>query len=374
MSEAGRTSVVVKRVLATMVVAMVIVFLVDLVAGPVFSFSTQAWPPARQGDKLIGGIRGVVKATDPAANTVRISSGFLGLGSLLVVVTPETTIAVNGKFGGFGDLDRGQGVRVTYEVHPDRLVAARLEVLDRSSDASEARLPSEQSSEAMVPSLAPSAVPLTPVPPGTTTSSSPRVTSPAPVPKRGAVPASPPKRSVRPPTSAPSRSAQQPKRATPSPVTSMRPTRPPAAPGAPQDAQDAVRPARRPATARTPQTPDVLRSGAAPDPGVQRLTTPDAKHEATALAPVVSAPEPPPPSVSPPPAPPSVSAPPHPPLASMPPTTARETPKSGPQSAPAEAALVDKIRNDWEAIKREARRGGDEWRDGWRRLQRLFTD
>jgi len=35
---------------------------------------------------------------------------------------------------------------------------------------------------------------------------------------------------------------------------------------------------------------------------------------------------------------------------------------------------VDKIRNDWEAIKREARRSGDEWRDGWRRLQRLFTD
>ena len=373
MSEAGRTSVVVKWVLATMVVAMVLVFLVDLLEGPVFSFSTQAWPPARQGDKVIGGIRGLVKATEPAANTVRISSGFLGLGSLPVVVTPETTIAVKGKFGGFGDLDRGQRVRVTYEVHPDRLVAARVEVLDGSSDASEARLPSEQSSEAMVPSLPPTVAPLT-VPPGPTTSSSPRVTSPAPEPKRDAVPASPPKRSVRPPTGAPSRTAQQPKRATPPAVTSMRPTRPRAAPGAPQDAQDAVRPARPPATARTPHTPDVLRSGAAPDPGVQRLTTPDAKPDATALAPVVSTPEPPPPSVSPPPAPPSVSAPPHPPLASSSPTTAREAPKSGPQSAPSEPALVGKIRNDWEAIKRETRRSGDEWRDGWRRLQRLFTD
>jgi hypothetical protein len=357
-----------------MVVAMVLVFLVDLLGGPVFSFSTQAWPPARQGDKVIGGIRGLVKATDPAASTVRISSGFLGLGSLSVVVTPETTIAVNGKFGGFGDLDRGQRVRVTYEVQPDRLVAARVEVLDRSSDASDARGPGEQSSEAMGPSLAPSVVPRTPVSPGATTSSSLRVTSPAPVPRRGAAPASPPKRSARPPTSALSRSAQQPQRATPPPVTSRRPTRPPAAPGAPQNTQDALRTARRPATARTPQTPDVLRSGAAPDPGVQGLTTPDANPEATALAPFVSTPAPPPPSVSPPPAPPSVSAPPHSPLASTLPPTARETPKSGPQSAPAEPALADKIRNDWEVIKREARRSGDEWRDGWRRLQRLFTD
>jgi hypothetical protein len=370
MSEAGRSVVVVKRVLATVVVAMVLVFLVDLLGGPVFSFSTQVWPPVRQGDKVIGGIRSLVKATDPAASTVRIASGFLGLGSLPVVVTPETTIAVNGKFGGFGDLDRGQRVRVTYEVHPDRLVAARVEVLDRSSDASEARVPGERSSEAMVPSLAPSVALQAPVPPEATTSSSPRVTSPAPVPKRSAAPASPPKRSAQPPKSAPSRSAQQPQRATPPPVTSMRPPRPPAAPGAPQNAQDAVRPARRPAMASPPQTPDVLRSGAAPDPDMQRLTTPDAKPEATALAPFVSTPAPPPPSVSPPSTPPSVSAPPDSPLASTLPTTARETPKS----APAEPALVDKIRNDWEAIKREARRSGDEWRDGWRRLQRLFTD
>ena len=315
---------------------MVLVFLVDLVGGPFFSFSTQAWAPARQGDKMIGGIQGLVKATDSPASTVRISAGFLGLRSLPVAVTPETEIAVNGKFGGFGDLDRGQRVRVTYEVHPDRLVAARVEVLDRSSDPPDARVPDEQTSEAMVPSLVPSVAPSTSVPPGATTSSSTRITSPAPVPQRGPAPASPPERSARPPTSA-SRTALRPQRATPPPVTSARPTRPPAAPGALQNAQAAVRPASRPATSP-------VASAAAPDPGVQAPTTPDAKHEATALAPIVSTPAPP--SVSPP---------------------------SSP-SAPAEPALVDKIRNDWETIKREARRSGDEWRDGWRRLQRLFTD
>src|SRR5437762_579631 len=339
----GRTSAIVKRVLAMTVVAMVLVFLVDLLAGPVFSFSTHAWPPARQGDKVIGGIQGLVKATDSPASTVRISAGFLGLGSLPVVVTPETRIAVNGKLGGFGDLDRGQRVRVTYEVQPDRLVAASVELLERSSDASDVRLPDEQSSGPMA-----------------LTSSSPRVMPPAPVAQRDAASASPSERSARPPTSAWSRTDHQPERATPPPVTSMPPIRPRAEPGAPRNARDAVRPASSPATARAPQALPAA-NAAAPDPDVRGRTMPDAKPEATALAPIVST-VPPTPSVSAP-LPSSVAS-----------TAARETPKSGSQSAPFEPALLDKIRNDWEAIKHDARRSGDEWRDGWRRLQRLFTD
>jgi hypothetical protein len=50
----------------------------------------------------------------------------------------------------------------------------------------------------------------------------------------------------------------------------------------------------------------------------------------------------------------------------------RETPKRTPP--PSEPALAEKLRSDWEAIKRAARSGGDDWADGWRRLQRLFTD
>src|SRR5205085_7366912 len=171
-----------------------------------------------------------------------------------------------------------------------------------------ARVPGEQTSEAMVPSLAP----WTPVPPGVPTSSSPRVASLAPVPQGGAAPASPRERSPRPPADASSRTAQQPQRATLPPVTNTRPTRSPAAPGAPQKAEDAAPLASRPVTARAPQTPRVSRSArppavssgnglaaarpedslrralpspggspAAPGLGVHALTTPEAKSEAT---------------------------------------------------------------------------------------------
>jgi hypothetical protein len=82
------------------------------------------------GDKVIGGIEGAVKATDRVTGTLLVASGFLGLSSLPVVVTPQTQVAVRGKLGGVADLDRGQIVRITYEVLPDRLLAQRIDVLD----------------------------------------------------------------------------------------------------------------------------------------------------------------------------------------------------------------------------------------------------
>ena len=352
MTKTGRTWAIVKGALATTVVAFVLVFLVDLLAGPLFSFSTQAWPPARQGDKLVGGIQGLIKATDLSASTVRISAGFLGLGSLPVVVTPETRIYVNGKLGGFGDLDRGQRVRVTYDLYPDRLVAARVELLERSSDASEALLSNEQSSQVVSPA------------PSEQTS---QVASPA---RSSWTPVAPEVTS------------------SPPPVTSVQPIRP-AAPGAPRDAQAGAQAARSRAATRAPQTAKVSRSArrspaenaASPDRDLQALAAPDS--EATVLAPIVSTPLPPTPNMSPPP---DMSPPPPPALRSipvpppsqaastLPRRTAPEGPKSEPQSAPFEPALATKLRNDLEEIKDAARRASDEWREGWRRLQRLFTD
>ena len=37
-----------------------------------------------------------------------------------------------------------------------------------------------------------------------------------------------------------------------------------------------------------------------------------------------------------------------------------------------ELSLGEKLRRDWDEIKREARRSGDDWREGWDRLKRLF--
>ena len=134
--------------LALLVLAVVTFLVVDLIEGPVFSLSTRTWPAEVRDGKMIAGIEGAVKAADRATGTVRIASGFLGLTSLRVVLTPQTEVAVHGKLGSIADLDRGQLVRVAYEVLPDRLLAARVDVLDRHANseplrASESPRPAE---------------------------------------------------------------------------------------------------------------------------------------------------------------------------------------------------------------------------------------
>jgi hypothetical protein len=130
-TKTGRTAAIIKWVVAAMVITTVSVFLVDVFDGPVYSLSTRSWGPELHGSKRIGGVQGLVKTVDTNTSTVRISSGFLGLRSLPVVVTPETTIAVDGKLGWLGDLDRGRSVRVTYEMLSERLFASRIQMLDQ---------------------------------------------------------------------------------------------------------------------------------------------------------------------------------------------------------------------------------------------------
>ena len=84
---AGRTAATVKLGLAIVLVCTLLFCLVDLLGGPIYSLSTKTWLPERRGDKLIGGIEGTVKEADSATRTVRVASGFLGLGSLPVVVS-----------------------------------------------------------------------------------------------------------------------------------------------------------------------------------------------------------------------------------------------------------------------------------------------
>ena len=240
---------IVKWGLAAIILAIGTVFLADLVDGPLYSFSTKTWSPELRGDKLIGGIEGAVKDADAATNTVRIASGFLGLASLALVVTPDTKIAVNGKLGGIADLDRGQLVRVAYEVRPDQLVAWRVEVLDRWSQPSDAVLPvdtdsdatvteEESSSTASVPKpVAPpaEATPRAPEPPATTLS--PRPVSPSAVRQTGGSTAPATKRPPPPPSSSPRTVTP----AAPRPVPAKAAPAPEAsAPGAPQAGDDAL--------------------------------------------------------------------------------------------------------------------------------------
>jgi hypothetical protein len=124
--------------------------------------------------------------------------------------------------------------------------------------------------------------------------------------------------------------------------------------------------AGRPAQSRRVETPTptvpppreaapAFLADASPTSGTSSLVAPPSAAASPAPnAPVVSAPLP------------SVAA--------APPLAERDAPRRGtpPDSSP--PTLAEKVRNDWETIKRAARESGDDWAEGWRRLRRLFTD
>jgi hypothetical protein len=72
---------------------------------------------------------GWVKSAGPSTNSIRVSSGFLGLSSLTLIVPLDTLIMVAGKEGGFDDLHEGRRVRAIYEARPTGLRAKSIEVL-----------------------------------------------------------------------------------------------------------------------------------------------------------------------------------------------------------------------------------------------------
>jgi hypothetical protein len=172
-----------RAIVAGAVVLACVVVGLDAFAGPFFSLAVRALPTAVQGQRVIGGVEGPVKSTDEHGQVVRVASGFLGLSSLPIVVTPETTIAVDGKLGWWGDLQRGLRVRVVYEVTPgERLVASRVEVLDQASASIATTVPaSDRTAEPPVSSLAPPVVTEPPEPPAASMPKPPaRVSTTAP--------------------------------------------------------------------------------------------------------------------------------------------------------------------------------------------------
>jgi hypothetical protein len=241
MAEESRKATIVAWACAALVVVAVLVFVVDLFVGPLFSLSTTTWAPEFRDDRMIGGIEGPVKAADVSTDTMRVASGFLGLASLPVVITPQTQITIKGKLGGFADLDRGQLVRVAYEVLPDhRLLAWRVDVLDRGS--SETVVPAKPEGDPVIEQRSPgekrAPQPVT----GTVSAPPPRAqapSSPSASPHQNAAGVLPSKPPVVPPSSSPRTQVQDSPRSVPAP-------RPPApatvTPGARQaeDGSDAI--------------------------------------------------------------------------------------------------------------------------------------
>ncbi|HEX2441614.1 MAG TPA: hypothetical protein VHT71_25105 [Methylomirabilota bacterium] len=73
--------------------------------------------------------RGSVATIELDTRIVRLSSGFLGLISIPLLVTPQTLIVVGNKEGGFGDLRLGERVVATYQVGAEGLEATRIELV-----------------------------------------------------------------------------------------------------------------------------------------------------------------------------------------------------------------------------------------------------
>ncbi|HET7378899.1 MAG TPA: hypothetical protein VFJ24_02540 [Gaiellales bacterium] len=101
-----------------------------------------------QDGRLIGEVHGHVAAVDPERRNLTISVNRLGLQRIPLGLDEETTITVQGKFGGLGDLWTGLPVRVTYELRDGFRTARSITVW--SGDAAAA---SERPAAASVPPL-----------------------------------------------------------------------------------------------------------------------------------------------------------------------------------------------------------------------------
>ena len=114
-------------VLSILAGAAVVVALIQVAASVV-----PAWrdivPLLSRGAVLVEA-RGRIETIEHETRTIRISSGFLGLTSVALVVTEETVIVVGEKEGGFGDIRPGEPVVAAYETGRGALQAKRVEVV-----------------------------------------------------------------------------------------------------------------------------------------------------------------------------------------------------------------------------------------------------
>ncbi len=82
----------------------------------------------RSGGKVLGDMAGYVGRVDREARTVDISASPLGIRPVVLLVTNDTAIVVNGKQGAIGDLWKDLPVRVFYEVRDNTRYATSIQV------------------------------------------------------------------------------------------------------------------------------------------------------------------------------------------------------------------------------------------------------
>jgi hypothetical protein len=93
------------------------------------------WPPDPDASvqlvngRLVGETAGYVGRVDGDARIVEVSSSLVGWRPLALVVNEQTSILIQDRQGGFGDLAKDLPVRVSYEVVGDQRVARSIEVM-----------------------------------------------------------------------------------------------------------------------------------------------------------------------------------------------------------------------------------------------------
>jgi Cu/Ag efflux protein CusF len=74
-------------------------------------------------------VEGTVKKVDPAARSVQVSSGLLGIFGATLEVTDQTKINVQGKDGSLADIREGAKVKASYESRDGKNVAKSIDVM-----------------------------------------------------------------------------------------------------------------------------------------------------------------------------------------------------------------------------------------------------
>jgi Cu/Ag efflux protein CusF len=86
-------------------------------------------PPRASGPVVNTPLEGKVRKVDPAARTVQVSSGLLGLFGRTLEVTSDTQIQVEGRQATLADIHEGAKVKASYETREGKNLATRIEVM-----------------------------------------------------------------------------------------------------------------------------------------------------------------------------------------------------------------------------------------------------
>jgi Cu/Ag efflux protein CusF len=78
---------------------------------------------------VTGTVEGTVKKVDPAAGTVKISSGLFGLFGKTLQVGPDTQVSVDGRDSSLAAVREGTKVKASYETRNGLTIATRIEAM-----------------------------------------------------------------------------------------------------------------------------------------------------------------------------------------------------------------------------------------------------